>query len=178
MMSFRNCAVTRRTRRIPVLRLPARLASRCRSALFTAIHSVRFVMNCHSSLASLVILSAGFACAAGAQSLPADSADAPVFASSPSLAPPRRQRSAQIPPASAAVATAASDVSASALARPGSLVAAEPDSRSHRTLRRPLVPSRPHRASAASAAADGWSSDTLYASPYATSPYVQPNDPD
>ncbi|WP_407972378.1 hypothetical protein ACJ51O_21755 [Burkholderia pyrrocinia] len=141
-------------------------------------------MNCSSSLSSLsslmslvCILSAGFACAADAQSVRSDPADAPAFASSALIAPAPLQRSAQT--ATAGIATAASDAAAPDLAPPGIRTAAEPASRARSTLRRPLVPGRPSRPKAASAPADDlWRSDTLYASPYTTSPYAQPGDPD
>ncbi|MGS0891023.1 hypothetical protein ACVBGC_00485 [Burkholderia stagnalis] len=125
-------------------------------------------MNCSSFLPSLVcILSAGFACGAGAQSLPDDAADTPVFASSALLAPPPLQHSAQLPAASA---VAVPDASRPVTSEP---VVSDADARARRTLRRPLVPSKPGRPRAASVPDDSvWSSDKLYASPYATSPYA------
>lgn len=136
-------------------------------------------MNCTSSLSSLLcIVSASLACTAGAQTPPAALADAPVFASSTLLAPVPQQRSAQTTAKSAAVepAAAASEVATSAFTLPA---AAPPESRAQSKLRRPIVPGRPHRPQAASAPAnDVWSSDTLYTSPYAKSPYAQPGDQD
>ncbi|WP_243772156.1 hypothetical protein [Burkholderia anthina] len=160
--------------------MAARLALQCRASLFTARHSVRFVMNCPSPLSSLVcIVSACLACAAAAQTPP----DAPVSASSTLPAPLVLQRSAQT---AARGAAAESDTPASGVAAPGfafplpaTRAAAQPESRPRSALRRPLVADRPHRPQAASApAGDAWSSDTLYASPYAKSPYEQPGDPD
>ncbi|WP_175941970.1 hypothetical protein [Burkholderia pyrrocinia] len=135
-------------------------------------------MNCSSSLSSLVcILSASFACAADAQSMRSDPGDAPAVASSALIAPTPLQRSAQT--ATAGIATSASDAAASNPALAGTGAAAEPASRARSTLRRPLVPGRPSHPKAASAPADdAWRSDTLYASPYTTSPYAQPGDPD
>ncbi len=139
-------------------------------------------MNCSASLSSVVcIVSACFACAAGAQTLPATSADAPVFPSSTPLAPVPLQRSAQtsITGAAAAPATAASDVAASAAALPAASTAAAPESRARGALRRPLVPTRPHRPPVADAPTeDPWHTGTLYTSPYEKSPYAQPGDPD
>ncbi|KVK96334.1 hypothetical protein WS93_24225 [Burkholderia cepacia] len=139
-------------------------------------------MNSTSSLSSLVcIVSASVACAAGAQTLPAAPADAPVFASSTLLAPVPQQRSAQTVATSAAAepAAAASEVATSAVALPAASDAVPPGSRAQSQLRRPLVPRRPHRPQVASAPADDvWRSDTLYMSPYAKSPYAQPGDPD
>ncbi|WP_247682176.1 hypothetical protein [Burkholderia sp. Tr-862] len=182
IVPFQNCAVTRRTRRIPALRLAARLAWRCRASLFTARHSVRFVMNCSASLSSLVcIVSACVACAAGAQTVPATPADAPDFASSTPLAPVPLQRSAQTAITGAATkpATAASDVAAPAAALPAASTAAAPESRARGALRRPLVPTRPHRSPVADVPTeDLWHTGTLYTSPYAKSPYAQPGDPD
>lgn len=135
-------------------------------------------MNCSSSLSSFVcILSAGFACTATAQSVHSDPADAPAFASSALIAPVPLQRSAQT--TTAGVAASASDGAAPNLALPGIRTAEEPASRARSTLRRPLVQGRPSRPKAASAPADDlWRSDTLYASPYTTSPYAQAGDPD
>ncbi|WP_230946475.1 hypothetical protein [Burkholderia territorii] len=182
IVPFQNCVVTRRTRRIPALRLPARLASRCRASLYTARHSVRFVMNCSSSLSSFVcIVLAGIACAVNAQTSPAVPADAPAFASSAALPPAPLQRSAQAAPTvdAADPAAAASAVAMPALAHPAAGTAGESGTRARRTLRRPLVPGRPHPPQPASAPADDtWRSDTLYASPYAKSPYEHPGDPD
>ncbi|OXJ10020.1 hypothetical protein [Burkholderia sp. HI2500] len=131
-------------------------------------------MNFSSSLSSFVcIVSAGFVCAAGAQTLSSSPADTPSLASStlPGLVPP--QRSAQ-----AAVARAAA-AAAPALTRSAASAAVQPDPRAHSTLRRPLVPARPHRAQVASTPADDvWGSNTLYASPYAKSPYDAPAEPD
>ncbi|WP_244109252.1 hypothetical protein [Burkholderia anthina] len=164
--------------------MAARLALQCRASLFTARHSVRFVMNSPSPLSSLVcIVSACLAGAATAQTLPAAPADAPVSASSALPAPLVLQRSAQTaaPGAAAESDTPASDVAAPgfALPLPAARAAAQPESRPRSPLRRPLVADRPHRTQAASApAGDAWRSDTLYASPYAKSPYEQPGDPD
>ncbi|MET3821013.1 hypothetical protein ACVK00_004773 [Burkholderia sp. PvR073] len=149
-------------------------------------YSVRFVMNCSASLSSLVcIVSACVACAAGAQTVPATPADAPVFASSTPLAPVPLQRSAQTAITGAATepAAAASDVAAPAAALPAALpaasTAAAPESRARGALRRPLVPRRPHRPQVADAPTeDLWHTGTLYTSPYAKSPYAQPGDPD
>ncbi|MBR8252820.1 hypothetical protein KDW51_03445 [Burkholderia ambifaria] len=145
-------------------------------------YSVRFVMNCSASLSSVVcIVSACFACAAGAQNLPAT----PVFASSTPLAPVPLQRSAQaaITGAAAEPATAASDVASTAVALPAALpaasTAAAPESRGRGAQRRPLVPTRPHRPSVDDAPTeDLWHTGTLYASPYEKSPYTQPGDPE
>ncbi|WP_321805782.1 hypothetical protein [Burkholderia sp. BCC1993] len=182
IVPFQNCVVTRRTRRTPALRLPARLASRCRASLYTARQTVRFVMNCTSSLSLLVcIASAGIVCTVDAQTLPAVPADAPTFASAAALPPVPLQRSAQAVATSDAVepAAAASGVARSASARPVASAAVQPETRARGTLRRPLVPGRPHRPQAASAPADDvWRGDRLYASPYAKSPYEQPDDPD
>ncbi|MDR0243595.1 MAG: hypothetical protein LBJ65_18525 [Burkholderia sp.] len=138
-------------------------------------------MNCSLSLSSLVcILSAGFACAADAQSLRPAPADTPAFTSPAAIAPAvpiPRQRSAQT--ATVGAATSASDSAAPGLALRGILADAEPESRARGVLRRPLVPSRPGRPKAASASGDGaWDTGTLYASPYTTSPYAQPSDTD
>ncbi|WP_175709831.1 hypothetical protein [Burkholderia ambifaria] len=149
-------------------------------------YSVRFVMNCSASLSSVVcIVSACFACAAGAQTLPGAPADAPVFASSTPLAPVPLQRSAQaaITGAAAEPAAAASDVASTAVALPAALPAASttatPESRGRGALRRPLVPTRPHRPPVADAPTeDPWHTGTLYTSPYEKSPYAQPGDPD
>ncbi|WP_236873260.1 hypothetical protein [Burkholderia sp. MSMB0856] len=182
IVPFQNCVVTRRTRRIPALRLPARLASRCRTSLYTARHSVRFVMNCSSSLSSLVcIVSVGFACAVNAQTLPAVPADAPALASSAVLPPAPLQRSAQAAATNDAAdpAATASGVATPAFARPAASAAVQPDTRARGMLRRPLVPGRPHRSHVAVAPADDvWRSDRLYESPYAKSPYEQPGVPD
>ncbi|MBR8343337.1 hypothetical protein KDX40_06205 [Burkholderia ambifaria] len=152
-------------------------------------YSVRFVMNCSASLSSVAcIVSACFACAAGAQTLPATSANAPVFASSTPLAPVPLQRSAQaaitaITGAAAEPATAASDVASPTAALPAALpaasTAAAPESRARGALRRPLVPTRPHRPQVTDAPIeDLWHTGTLYTSPYEKSPYAQPGDPD
>lgn len=138
-------------------------------------------MNCSLSLSSLVcILSASFACAADAQSLRPEPADTSAFispATTASARPIPRQRSAQ--PATVSAATPTSDSAAPGLALPGTHTDAEPESRARGVLRRPLVPSRPGRPKAASAADDGvWDTGTLYASPYTTSPYTQPGDAD
>ncbi|UEP38063.1 hypothetical protein LL998_19060 [Burkholderia ambifaria] len=142
-------------------------------------------MNCSASLSSLVcIVSACVACAAGAQTLPATSAGAPVFSSSTPLAPVPLQRSAQtaitaITGAAAEPATAASDIAASAAALPAASTAAAPESRGRGALRRPLVPTRPHRPPVTDAPTeDPWHTGTLYTSPYEKSPYAQPGDPD
>ena len=140
-------------------------------------------MNCSSSLSSLVcIVSAGFACAATAQTLSAAPTDAPVFASSTLLAPVLSQRSAQAAATGSAAepSAAASAAGAPAITLPAAAAAVRPDTRASSTLRRPLVPGRPHRPQVASAPAadDGWRSDTLYASPYTKSPYAEPGDPD
>ncbi|WP_282510314.1 hypothetical protein [Burkholderia cepacia] len=161
--------------------MPARLALRRRASFVTARHSVRFVMNCSLSLSSLVcILSAGFACAADAQSLRPDPADTPAFISPAAIDPTLpipRQRSAQT--AAVSAATPASDSAAPGLALPATRADVEPESRARGVLRRPLVPSRPGRPKAASASGDGaWDTGTLYASPYTTSPYAQPGDAD
>ncbi|MFP3505216.1 hypothetical protein [Burkholderia sp. SIMBA_062] len=143
-------------------------------------------MNCSASLSSLVcIVSACVACAAGAQTLPATPADAPAFASSTPLAPVPLQRSAQtaIAGAPAEPAATASDVAAPAAALPAALAtastAAAPESRARGALRRPLVPTRPHRPQVADARTeDLWHTGTLYTSPYEKSPYALPGDPD
>ncbi|AFQ50812.1 hypothetical protein [Burkholderia cepacia] len=142
-------------------------------------------MNCPLSLSSLVcIVSAGLAGAAAAQTWPATPAGAPVFASSTPLAPMPLQRSAQTAVASAAAepAAAASEVAAPSAALPAASTAASPESlesRARGTLRRPLVPSRPHRPQVANASTDDlWHAGMLYTSPYAKSPYAQPGDPD
>jgi len=139
-------------------------------------------MNCSSSLSSLVcIVSAGFACAATAQTLSAAPTDAPVYASSTLLAPVPSQRSAQAAATRAAAepSAAASAAGAPAITLPATAAVVQTDTRARGTLRRPLVPGRPHRPREASAPADdGWRSDTLYASPYARSPYAEPGDPD
>ncbi|NIF41140.1 hypothetical protein F3J14_09630 [Burkholderia sp. Tr-862] len=139
-------------------------------------------MNCSASLSSLVcIVSACVACAAGAQTVPATPADAPDFASSTPLAPVPLQRSAQTAITGAATkpATAASDVAAPAAALPAASTAAAPESRARGALRRPLVPTRPHRSPVADVPTeDLWHTGTLYTSPYAKSPYAQPGDPD
>ncbi|RKU04550.1 hypothetical protein C7H84_04855 [Burkholderia sp. Nafp2/4-1b] len=145
-------------------------------------------MNFSSSLSSLssfvCIVAAGSACTAGAQTLPAAPADTPVVASSTLLAPVPPQRSAQAAAAAATRAVTEPAAGASAIAVPvvaltAASAAAQADTRAHTTLRRPLVPARPHRPQAASAPADDvWRSDTAYASPYATSPYAAPGDPD
>lgn len=131
-------------------------------------------MNFSSSLAPfLYIASAGFVCAAGAQTLSGTPADTPLLASSTLVAPVPPQRSAQ---AVGAAATASAAV-APALARSAASTAAQPDTRARITLRRPLVPARPHRPQVANAPTDDvWRSDTLYASPYAKSPYAEPGD--
>ncbi|WP_155624482.1 hypothetical protein [Burkholderia diffusa] len=182
IVPFQYCVVTRRTRRIPALRLPARLASRCRTSLYTARHSVRFVMNCPSSLSSLVCIAlAGIACAVNAQTLPAVPADTPAFASAAVLPSTSLQRPAQAAATSDAAdrAAAASAIAVPALARPAAGAAGQPDTRARRTLRRSLVPRRPHRPQLADAPADdAWRGDTLYTSPYAKSPYEQPGEPD
>lgn len=142
-------------------------------------------MNCSASLSSVVcIVSACFACAAGAQTFPAT----PAFASSSPLAPVPLQRSAQaaitaITGAAAEPATAASDVASPTAVLPAALpaasTAAAPESRGRGALRRPLVPTRPHRPSVADAPTeDLWHTGTLYASPYEKSPYTQPGDPE
>ncbi|WP_258048588.1 MULTISPECIES: hypothetical protein [Burkholderia] len=152
----------------------------CRTTLFTARHSLRFVMNFSSSLAPfLYIASAGFVCAAGAQTLSGTPADTPLLASSTRVAPVPPQRSAQAPGAAAIAepAATASAAAAPALARSAASVAVQPDTRARITLRRPLVPARPHRPQVANAPTDDvWRSDTLYASPYAKSPYAEPGD--
>ena len=139
-------------------------------------------MNCSSSLSLLVcIATAGIVCTVNAQTLPAVPADAPVFASSAALPPVPLQRSAQAAATSAAVdpAAAASGVAMSASSRPAASAAVQPETRARSTLRRPRVPGRPHRPQVASAPAnDGWHNDRSYASPYAKSPYEQPDDPD
>ncbi|HEF5869912.1 TPA: hypothetical protein SAY52_000469 [Burkholderia cenocepacia] len=143
-------------------------------------------MNFSSSLSSFVcIVSAGFVCAAGAQTLSGTPADTPSFASStlPSPVPPQLppQPSAQVAAASAAAepAAPASANAAPALSRPAASAAVQPDPRARSRLRRPLVPARPHRAQVASTPADDvWGSDALYTSPYAKSPYEAPGDPD
>ncbi|MGY6242794.1 hypothetical protein [Burkholderia ambifaria] len=142
-------------------------------------------MNCSASLSSVVcIVSACVACAAGAQTLPATSADAPVFAPSTPLAPVPLQRSAQtaitaITGAAAEPATAASDVASPGAALPAASTAAAPESRARGALRRPLVPTRPHRPPVTDAPTeDPWHTGTLYTSPYEKSPYAQPGDPD
>ncbi|WP_322023082.1 hypothetical protein [Burkholderia sp. BCC1977] len=74
---------------------------------------------------------------------------------------------------------AGSDVMAPAAALPAANPAARPESRARGMLRRPLVPTRPHRPQVADAATENvWHTGTLYASPYAKSPYEQPGDPD
>jgi len=100
-------------------------------------------------------------------------------------APVPLQRSAQaaITGAAAEPATAASDVASTAVALPAALpaasTAAAPESRGRGALRRPLVPTRPHRPSVADAPTeDLWHTGTLYASPYEKSPYTQPGDPE
>ncbi|MBN3825767.1 hypothetical protein G3O00_19355 [Burkholderia sp. Ac-20384] len=141
-------------------------------------------MNCSVSLSSLVcILSAGFACAADAQSLRPDPVDTPAFTSPAAIVPALptlpvpRQRSAQT--ATANAATPASESASPGLALPGTRADAEPEARARGVLRRPLAPSRPSRPKAASASGDGaWDTGTLYASPYTTSPYAQPDDTD
>ncbi len=139
-------------------------------------------MNCSASLSSFVCLvSACVACAAGAQTLPATPADAPDFASSTPLAAVPLQRSAQA--AITGAAAAASDVAAPAAALPAALpaasTAAAPESRARGALRRPLVPTRPHRPQVTDAPTeDPWHTGTLYTSPYEKSPYAQPGDPD
>jgi hypothetical protein len=169
--------------------LPARLAMRGRAFLFTARHSVRSVMNCHPLSPLVCIASACFACAAGAQSVSADTAAAPAFASSAPLASVRPQRSAQPSPAdptaaataatATTTATAASGVDAPRAALAQTRVAPDADSRARSKLRRPLVPGRPSRPRVAEMPVDDpWRSDTLYASPYATSPYAHAGDPD
>ena len=146
-------------------------------------------MNCSASLSSVVcIVSACVACAVDAQNLPATPADAPVFASSTPLAPVPLQRSAQtaitaITGAAAEPATAASDVASTAAALPAALPAASTaaahESRGRGALRRPLVPTRPHRPQVTDAPTeDLWRTGTLYTSPYEKSPYAQPGDPD
>ncbi len=139
-------------------------------------------MNFSSSLSSFVcIVSAGFACAAGAQTLSGTPADTPPFASSTLPGPVPTQRSAQSAVAKAAAepAAPASADAAPAFTRPAANAAVQPDARARSTLRRPLVPARPHRAQVANTPADDvWRSDTLYASPYAKSPYDVPGGPD
>ncbi|HGL6718601.1 hypothetical protein NTJ56_27995 [Burkholderia contaminans] len=139
-------------------------------------------MNFSSSLSSFVcIVSAGVVCAAGAQTLSSSPADTPSFASStlPGPVPPQRSAQAAVARAAAEPATPASATAASALTRPAASAAVQPDPRAHGTLRRPLVPARPHRAQVASTPADDvWGSGTLYASPYAKSPFDAPADPD
>ncbi|KAB0643768.1 hypothetical protein F7R21_05795 [Burkholderia latens] len=132
-------------------------------------------MNFSSSLPSFVfIASAGFMCAAGAQTLSRAPADTPSFASSPNVATVPPQRSAQ-----AATASAAAEPAATAFAGPASSAAAQPGARARSTLRRPLVPTRPHRAQATLPPADYdvWRNDTLYASPYEKSQYAEPGTP-
>ncbi len=85
--------------------------------------------------------------------------------------------------AAAEPATAASDVASPTAALPASLpaasTAATPESRGRGALRRPLVPTRPHRPQVADAPIeDLWHTGTLYTSPYEKSPYAQPGDPD
>lgn len=138
-------------------------------------------MNCSLSLSSLVcILSAGFASAVDAQTLRPAPADTPAAISPAEIAPALpipRQRSAQTATAGAAVP--ASDSASQGLAPLGVRADAEPESRARGVLRRPLVSSRPARPKAASASGDGaWDTGTLYASPYATSPYTQRGDTD
>ncbi|MBP0712164.1 hypothetical protein ABXK61_02420 [Burkholderia sola] len=143
-------------------------------------------MNFSSSLAPFVcIVSTGFLCTAGAQTLSGTPADTSPFASSTLVAPVPPQRSAQAAGASAAAepaaaaSAAASAATAPAIARSAASAAVQPDTRARVALRRPLVPTRPHRAQVAHAPADDvWRSDTLYASPYAKSPYAEPGDRD
>lgn len=146
-------------------------------------------MNCHPLSPLVCIVSACFACAAGAQSVSADTAAAPAFASSAPLASVRPQRSAQPSPAdptaaataatATTTATAASGVDAPRAALAQTRVAPDADSRARSKLRRPLVPGRPSRPRVAEMPVDDpWRSDTLYASPYATSPYAHAGDPD
>ncbi|OXI29841.1 hypothetical protein CFB89_21545 [Burkholderia sp. AU16741] len=133
-------------------------------------------MNFSSSLTPFVcIVSTGFLCTAGAQTLSGTPADTPPFASSTLVASVSPQRSAQ----AADAVTAASAATAPAIARSAASAAVQPDTRARIALRRPLVPTRPHRAQVANAPADDvWRSDTLYASPYAKSPYAKPGDRD
>jgi len=64
-------------------------------------------------------------------------------------------------------------------ALPAASTAAAPESRGRGALRRPLVPTRPHRPPVADAPTeDPWHTGTLYTSPYEKSPYAQPGDPD
>jgi hypothetical protein len=137
-------------------------------------------MNYSSSLSSFVcIVSAGFVGAAGAQTLPGTPADTPSFASSTLVAPVPPQRSAQAAAASAAADPAAAASAPADAAAPFTRPAARPDARARSALRRPLVPTRPHRTQVADAPADDvWRSDTVYASPYEKSPYGAPGDPD
>ncbi|KVC43347.1 hypothetical protein WI71_23100 [Burkholderia diffusa] len=139
-------------------------------------------MNCPSSLSSLVCIAlAGIACAVNAQTLPAVPADTPAFASAAVLPSTSLQRPAQAAATSDAAdrAAAASAIAVPALARPAAGAAGQPDTRARRTLRRSLVPRRPHRPQLADAPADdAWRGDTLYTSPYAKSPYEQPGEPD
>ncbi|RQR36163.1 hypothetical protein DIE23_08150 [Burkholderia sp. Bp9143] len=136
-------------------------------------------MNCSSSLSSLVcIVSVGAACAVNAQTLPAVPADAPVFASSVMRPPVPLQRPAQATATSdtAEPSAAASGAAAPAFALPA---AVQPETRARGTLRRPLVPVRPHRPQVAGTPADDvWRDDRLYESPYAKSPYEQPGNSD
>lgn len=124
---------------------------------------------------------ASVAGAAGAQTLPATSADAPVAASSMLLVPVPLQRSAQTAMANATAepAAAASEVAAPGAALPAARTAAAPESRARGALRRPLVPMRPHRPKVVDTATENvWQTGTLYTSPYAKSPYARPGDPD
>ena len=137
-------------------------------------------MNFSSSLAPFVcIVSTGFLCTAGAQTLSGTPADTSPFASSTLVAPVPPQRSAQAAGAHAAAEPAATASAAASAATAPASAAVQPDTRARIALRRPLVPTRPHRAQVAHAPADDvWRSDTLYASPYAKSPYAEPGDRD
>ncbi|WP_176015337.1 hypothetical protein [Burkholderia sp. BCC0398] len=137
-------------------------------------------MNFSSSLAPFVcIVSTGFLCTAGAQTLSGTPADTSPFASSTLVAPVPPQRSAQAAGANAAAEPAATASAAASAATAPASAAVQPDTRARIALRRPLVPTRPHRAQVAHAPADDvWRSDTLYASPYAKSPYAEPGDRD
>ncbi len=123
---------------------------------------------------------ASVACAAGAQTLPATSADAPVAVSPTLLAPVPLQHSAQTAMVSATAepAAAASEVAAPAAALPAASTAAAPESRARGALRRPLVPMRPRRPKVVDTATENvWQTGTLYTSPYAKPPYAPPGNP-
>ncbi|AEA65933.1 hypothetical protein [Burkholderia gladioli] len=139
-------------------------------------------MNFSSSLSSFVcIVSTGFVCTAGAQTLSGPPADTPSFASStlPGTAPLQRsEQAAAVSPAVEPAAPASANA-APELTRPAASAAVQAGTRAHGTLLRAFVPARPHRAQVASTPTDdGWRSDTLYASPYAKSPYDAPADSD